>query len=73
MASSDLIESLSASLWLAEQTRTPIETLTSVHPHLTHEDAYAIQAATLRRRSSESVGFKLGYTSAAMRAQMNIA
>ena len=48
MASSDLIESLSASLWLAEQTQTPIETLTSVHPHLTHEDAYAIQAATLR-------------------------
>jgi len=73
MASSDLIESLSASLWLAEQTQTPIETLTSVHPHLTIEDAYAIQAATLRRRSSSAVGFKLGYTSAAMRAQMNIA
>jgi 2-oxo-3-hexenedioate decarboxylase/2-keto-4-pentenoate hydratase len=73
MASSDLIESLSASLWLAEQTQTPIETLTSAHPDLTHQDAYAIQAATLRRRSSEGVGFKLGYTSAAMRAQMNIA
>jgi 2-keto-4-pentenoate hydratase len=69
----EIIEKCSSLLWEAEKSRLPINTLTSAYPHLKIEDAYAIQATTLRRRSSESVGFKLGYTSAAMRVQMNIA
>lgn len=73
MVNQKIIEECSNLLWDAETSRQPINTLTSVYPELAHEDAYAIQAATLRRRSSEGVGFKLGYTSAAMRAQMNIA
>jgi 2-keto-4-pentenoate hydratase len=68
-----IIEECSSLLWEAEKSCSPINTLTSIYSQLTHEDAYAIQAATLRRRSSQGVGFKLGYTSAAMRAQMNIA
>ena len=72
MGNQEIIEKCSSLLWDAEKSRLPINTLTSVYPHLTNEDAYAIQAATLRCRSSQGVGFKLGYTSAAMRAQMNI-
>jgi 2-keto-4-pentenoate hydratase len=39
---------------------------------LSEHQAYAIQAEALRLRGTRPVGFKLGYTSAAMRAQMNI-
>lgn len=73
MVTQAIIEECSDLLWGAEQNRLPINTLTSIYPDLTNQDAYAIQAATLRRRASPIVGFKLGYTSAAMRAQMNIA
>lgn len=73
MTNQAIIEECSSLLWEAEKSCSPINTLTSIYSQLTHEDAYAIQAATLRRRSSQGVGFKLGYTSAAMRAQMNIA
>jgi 2-keto-4-pentenoate hydratase len=73
MSSLTVIDSLSAELWQAEKTKMPIETLTSRYPDLTMEDAYAIQGATLKRRDSSPIGFKLGYTSSAMRVQMNIA
>lgn len=52
--------------------RIPIPPLTGTWPELTEETAYAIAAATLALRGVAAVGFKLGYTSAAMRAQMNI-
>lgn len=60
-------------LWEAETSCTPTALLSAAHPGLDERDAYAIQAATLRRRGVPPIGFKLGYTSAAMRAQMGIA
>ncbi len=77
MVSKEIIEACSEKLWQAELTKTPIEVLTASHADLDEQDAYAIAAATLQRRQAhhdaQVVGFKLGYTSPAMRAQMNIA
>lgn len=77
MVSKEIIEACSEKLWQAEITKTPIDVLTAAHPDLDEQDAYAIAAATLKRRqahnNAQTVGFKLGYTSPAMRAQMNIA
>ena len=77
MVSKEIIEACSEKLWQAELTKTPVDVLTAAYPELDERDAYAIAAATLKRRQSQHraqlVGFKLGYTSPAMRAQMNIA
>ena len=73
MVAADVIESLSRDLWRAETTHSPMNTVTSICPELTIDDAYRIQETTLAIRASSQLGFKLGYTSAAMRAQMNIA
>ena len=77
MVSKEIIEACSEKLWQAELTKTPIDVLTASHANLDEQDAYAIAAATLKRRQAHNgaqvVGFKLGYTSPAMRAQMNIA
>ena len=72
MLALELIEECAAALLRAEQTRTPLACLSASHPTLDEADAYAIQAAKFRRRGQRQVGFKLGYTSAAMRAQMHI-
>lgn len=68
-----IVEECSERLWQAELTRTPTGLPSEAHPALDEAAAYAIQAATLRRRGARAVGFKLGYTSAAMREQMGIA
>lgn len=67
-----LIDDCSARLWAAERERTRIAPLSAAHPELSEADAYAIAARTLERRGRRRIGFKLGYTSAAMRAQMGI-
>ena len=41
-------------------------------PDLTEADAYAIQAALLRLKDTARTGYKLGFTSAAMREQMGV-
>jgi len=66
------IESCAAALRDAERTRKTINPLSASYPTLTEEHAYAIQAQTLKLRNERAVGYKLGYTSEAMRAQMNI-
>jgi 2-keto-4-pentenoate hydratase len=68
-----MITACAEALFKAEQTRISIPRLSDQYPTLNASDAYAIQAQTLALRGSPAVGFKLGYTSAAMRAQMNIA
>lgn len=73
MMPADQIRECSAELWRAECDRLPIDTLSSRYPQLAVDDAYAIAAQTLEGRGARPVGFKLGYTSAAMRQQMNIA
>jgi 2-keto-4-pentenoate hydratase len=67
------IDELAQSLADAECKRGTIETLSSRYPDLDESDAYAIAKARLRRRRHARSGYKLGYTSAAMRRQMNIA
>ena len=69
---SDLIEKCSAQLWKAEQDKSRIAPLSVDHPNLSENDAYAIAACTFKRRGQLQIGYKLGFTSAAMRAQMNI-
>lgn len=69
---SSLIDDCSARLWTAECQRSRITPLSVDHPELSEDDAYAIAARTLERRARRRIGFKMGYTSAAMRAQMNI-
>lgn len=66
------INELAAALLQAERDRAPISTLSERYPDLDEADAYAIAKAKLRLRQCRIVGYKLGYTSAAMRKQMNI-
>jgi len=66
------VERSAAALRQAELTRTTIAPFSLTHPGLDEARAYQIQACGLRLRGARRVGYKLGYTSAAMRAQMNI-
>ena len=70
--SAALIPELAQTLLQAERTRRPVPTLSSRYPELDEEDAYRIAAAKFQARNSPRSGYKLGYTSAAMRQQMNI-
>ena len=73
MLTGTLTEGLSQRLLEAERTRTPIPPLTDEHPGLTVRDAYAVQRALVDAKGGETVGYKLGFTSGAMREQMGIA
>jgi len=66
------IDGYAAALFEAERTRRTIAPFSPDHPELGEPEAYAIQAAGLALRGAPRIGYKLGYTSAAMRAQMNI-
>jgi 2-keto-4-pentenoate hydratase len=66
------INELAHALWKAERARVPIGTLSERYTSLDEADAYAIAKAKLALRNRRTVGYKLGYTSAAMRQQMNI-
>lgn len=69
---SNRIHHLAQALWRAEQTRKPIAALSMQYPDLSEADAYRISAARLQLRNRRTTGYKLGYTSEAMRRQMNI-
>jgi 2-oxo-hept-3-ene-1,7-dioate hydratase len=59
----------------AERNRTQIRQSTSVHPHMTIDEAYRVQAAWLElrlERGERLVGHKIGLTSHAMQQAMNI-
>lgn len=59
----------------AERARTQIRQSTSVHPEMTIDEAYAVQAAWLKiklDRGEKLVGHKIGLTSRAMQQAMNI-
>ena len=69
------IEAEAARLDEAERTRVQIRQTTSVHPDMTLDDAYRVQAAWLRRklgRGERLVGHKIGLTSRAMQEAMQI-
>jgi 2-keto-4-pentenoate hydratase len=66
------IEDCACALLSAARDRKTIARLSDSIAGLDERVAYAIQDRTVALRASRPVGFKLGYTSAAMRAQMNI-
>lgn len=73
--SPDQVAAEAALLDQAERTATSIRQTTSVHPEATIDDAYRIQAAWLDlqlARGERLVGHKIGLTSRAMQAAMNI-
>jgi 2-keto-4-pentenoate hydratase len=63
---------LAARLQQAATNRRAGQPLSDTHPDLTEADAYAIQAALLRLKGGTRAGYKLGFTSAAMREQMGV-
>lgn len=65
------VKALAMRLWEAERTRTPIAPFTD-EMSLTEDEAYAVQQETLRLRGERPAGFKLGFTSRAMREQMGV-
>jgi 2-keto-4-pentenoate hydratase len=67
-----LVEELSRSLLEAERARVPIPPLSDSHPSLTERDSYRIQDALVAAKGESLVGYKLGFTSEAMREQMSI-
>lgn len=72
MLAGTLVESLVQRLLEAQRSRTPIGPLTDAHPDLDMQDAYQIQDVLVDARGESRVGYKLGFTSAAMRQQMGI-
>ena len=66
------ITELAARLCAAAMERRAGRPLSDEHPELTEADAYAIQAALLRLTGGARTGYKLGFTSAAMRQQMGV-
>ena len=71
----DQIEAEAALLDRAEASATQVRQTTSVYPDMTIDEAYQVQAAWLQRkinRGEQLVGHKIGLTSRAMQAAMNI-
>jgi 2-oxo-hept-3-ene-1,7-dioate hydratase len=69
------IEAAAAALDEAERTRTQIGLLSLKHPSITLDDAYAVQAAWVRRKTARGrivKGWKIGLTSKAMQSALNI-
>jgi 2-keto-4-pentenoate hydratase len=70
-----VIERLAADLRHAERSATPVDLITDRHPDFGWDDARAVARATDRLRVDEGdtmIGYKLGWTSAAMRDALGI-
>jgi 2-keto-4-pentenoate hydratase len=67
-----LIETLAEQLWSAEINVRPIDVLSRNYPGINEDEAYQISLTNLSKREKAVIGYKLGYTSAAMRAQMGV-
>lgn len=66
------IQRLARTLFDAEISSIPIDLLTAEFPSLQEHQAYQVAQACVEMRAQPIVGYKLGYTSAAMRVQMGI-
>jgi 2-oxo-hept-3-ene-1,7-dioate hydratase len=69
------IEDAAERLDTAERTRVQIGLLSLRHPGIDMDDAYAIQAAWMRRKTAggrRAIGWKIGLTSKAMQSALNI-
>ena len=73
--SEEEIERAAADLFSADENRRQIGLLTIRHPDMTLDDAYAVQAALVRRKLAAGrkvIGWKIGLTSKAMQSALNI-
>ena len=68
----DTVATLAARLRQAAGQTQATAPLSDTYPDLTEADAYAIQAELLRLHGGVRAGYKLGFTSAAMRQQMGV-
>ena len=67
-----MMESAAQTLGEARRLARPIPCLSRTIPDLTESEAYRIAATTIAARRTALAGYKLGYTSEAMRVQMGI-
>ncbi|KQV41362.1 2-oxo-hept-4-ene-1,7-dioate hydratase [Rhizobium sp. Root1204] len=75
MLTSNDIETAAASLDEAERTRVQTGLLSLQYPHMTMDDAYAVQAAWVKKKIAAGrkvIGWKIGLTSKAMQYALNI-
>lgn len=75
MMTPDAINDAARRLDAAEKDRSQIRMLSLDHPHMTMDDAYAVQAAWVERKRAAGrriVGYKIGLTSKAMQYALNI-
>lgn len=75
MIESNMATEIAERLREAERTRTPTRQISQLNPHLTIEDAYAIQRAGVSIKETEGrvvKGRKIGLTSRAMQQSVNI-
>jgi 2-oxo-hept-3-ene-1,7-dioate hydratase len=71
----DEVTAAAAALFQAEATGQQIGLLSLAHPGMTMDDAYAVQKALVAQRSAAGrrvIGWKIGLTSKAMQAALNI-
>jgi 2-oxo-hept-3-ene-1,7-dioate hydratase len=76
MLTATQIAEAAARLVQAEQTRVQTGLLSILHPQMTMDDAYAVQAAYIAARHAQgrkTIGWKIGLTSKAMQSALNIA
>ncbi len=69
------ISSAARALLTAEETRTQIDLLSLVHPGMTLDEAYAVQAELIAMKLAQGrkqIGWKIGLTSRAMQEQLKI-
>jgi 2-oxopent-4-enoate hydratase len=75
MASEELHRQIADRLHAAERDRVAVEALTTEHPDLSIEDAYAVQALNVERRIADGarvLGRKVGLTSAPMQQMLGV-
>jgi 2-oxo-hept-3-ene-1,7-dioate hydratase len=75
MMTPEAVETAAVRLDEAERTRTQVGLLSLAHPGIDMDDAYAIQAAWIRRKLATGrrrIGWKIGLTSKAMQSALNI-
>ena len=69
------IQSAANRLFTAEETRVQTGLLSIIHPDMTMDDAYGVQAAFVAHRHAQgrkTIGWKIGLTSKAMQSALNI-
>jgi len=71
----DQIQAAARSLYEAEKSRTQVRATHFTHPDMNMDDAYAIQSAWVKMKTTSQnpvIGYKIGLTSRAMQMSMNI-